>query len=556
MKQVNLKQGSEEWLQHRRTHFNASDASAMLGLSKLTKRNELLRIMQTGNGKEFSDYVQKMVLDKGHDVEEKARPIAEQMIDEPLFPITGVNGVLSASFDGLTILFDIVFEHKQWNEELAGQVKNNIVPDTHMPQLQQQQLLVSGADFCLFVVSNGTKEKLENTKVYPCKEWFKRINDGWKQFEKDLSDYEHVEHKEKPLPAVVQELPHLVLKIKGGVDQTNLPKVQETILHFISSINTNLDTDEDFANAENIVKFCGEAEKQLEETKKNALSETQSIDEAMKTIDYLKLELRSKRLMLDKLVKTRKAQIKDALALNAKAELNDLIAKINNEVTPLCIEINSIDVNTPLKNKRTMASLHNAMATYIAEVKIQINNQATIVSTNLRTFNEMKNGYEFLFADIVQNSQLEQSIFKSVMQSKINDYKQQEANRLEQERKIIAEQERVKAEKTAQAKLDAERLANRLEQERLNNQRLAQERAAQEQLEEARLAEQLKNKSVKTEAVNVALTFDAIKTFFKGLEVIHEDLGHLLLSSNVHGQQKAIVNIKLAILTIEKEEKK
>ena len=41
----------------------------MLGLSKSTTRNELLRIKHSGMAKEFSDWVQRNVLDKGHAVE-------------------------------------------------------------------------------------------------------------------------------------------------------------------------------------------------------------------------------------------------------------------------------------------------------------------------------------------------------------------------------------------------------------------------------------------------------------------------------------------------------
>jgi len=53
----NFNQGSDAWLAFRAKKHGASEAAAMLGISKLTTRNELLRLKHTGVGKEFSDYV-------------------------------------------------------------------------------------------------------------------------------------------------------------------------------------------------------------------------------------------------------------------------------------------------------------------------------------------------------------------------------------------------------------------------------------------------------------------------------------------------------------------
>ena len=43
MKTLQLNQGSKEWHEHRSTHWNASDAPAILGCSPYKSRSELLR---------------------------------------------------------------------------------------------------------------------------------------------------------------------------------------------------------------------------------------------------------------------------------------------------------------------------------------------------------------------------------------------------------------------------------------------------------------------------------------------------------------------------------
>ena len=83
MKIHELTQGSDEWAALRLTHHGASEAAAMLGLSKKTTRSELLRIKHTGMPKEFSDWVQKNILDYGHEVEAMARPIIEGLFPAP-----------------------------------------------------------------------------------------------------------------------------------------------------------------------------------------------------------------------------------------------------------------------------------------------------------------------------------------------------------------------------------------------------------------------------------------------------------------------------------------
>jgi len=45
---INVKQGTKEWLNLRMGHFTASEAPAMMGVSKYQKRDELLTMKKTG----------------------------------------------------------------------------------------------------------------------------------------------------------------------------------------------------------------------------------------------------------------------------------------------------------------------------------------------------------------------------------------------------------------------------------------------------------------------------------------------------------------------------
>src|SRR5258707_9268559 len=139
---------------------------------------------------------------------------------------------------------EIAYEHKQWNEMLAGSVAKGILPEGHMPQCQQI-LRVTGAKKVIFVVADGPADNMISMEVFPDAEWFARILAGWEQFQKDLSAYQPRELVEKPQAEAIIRLPALVVQIRGEVITSNLPQFQEAAKTFIATIKTDLKTDDD-----------------------------------------------------------------------------------------------------------------------------------------------------------------------------------------------------------------------------------------------------------------------------------------------------------------------
>ena len=200
MKTHDVQQGSAEWLAHRAQHFNASDAPAMMGCSPHMTRTELLRLKKTGITAEVDPATQRR-FDDGHRFEALARPLAEKIVGEDLYPVTGTNGELSASFDGLTLMEDVAFEHKTLNAELRecmeGQDEGPRLPLHYRVQMEQQ-LIVSGAGRVLFMASEWKGDELveERHCWYASDKALRaQIIAGWQQFAVDL-----VSFTPKPLP--------------------------------------------------------------------------------------------------------------------------------------------------------------------------------------------------------------------------------------------------------------------------------------------------------------------------------------------------------------------
>lgn len=475
MQTLNLLQSSPEWHEFRAKHFGASEAAAMLGISKNLSRNDLLLYKKTGKSKEYSDWVQKNILDYGHEVEALAREVLESELGEDLYPVTCSNDwMLSASCDGLTLDGKIAFEHKQNNAELFDFiVQNGNLPDTHMPQCQQI-LLVTGAQKVIFVCSDGTASNRVTIEILPDQSWFDRIEKGWEQFAKDLQNFEPRELAEKPEPAAIMQLPALSIQIKGEVTVSNLPQFKAAAETFIAKINTDLQTDEDFVNAEATVKFCDETEKKLESAKAAAIVQTASIDELMRTINFIKESIRTKRLTLEKLVKTQKETIKNKIVEDGFFLCEKHADSIHDEFKQihfLQICTNNIlskkNLESACKNKRTLASLHNAVDTEVAAIKIELDDIARVIRKNITHLPEDLS----LFRDLQSIITKPEDDFKLLVESRLAEQKRkQEEEKQRAEAAIKAAEDRAKkqAEEAAQRAIsEAKAAADKAQAEKL-----------------------------------------------------------------------------------------
>jgi len=446
MEILNLVQGSIEWLKEKEDHFSASEAPAMMGESTYQKRDDLLKVKATKEVKPVDNSTQQL-FDKGHAAEAAIRPHIEDLIGQELYPATGKKTIaglpLLASFDGLTMAEDINFEHKLFNKLLFQNVQNEVLPIQYQIQCEQQ-MMISGAEKTIFVVSDGTPENMAYMWYEPSPELQAKIINGWTQFSYDLERYEGKPETVAPEAKAIMELPAINIVIDGQVKSSNLEVYQQNASAFIAAINTDLKTDEDFANAEKTVKFCGEAEKKLELVKAQALEQTADISKLFRTIDKISEEMRAKRLTLTKSVATEKSNIKLKIAMEAKNELDEHARGLNESLSGTYVAVAS-DFNAAMKGKKTVASLQSAANDEVARCKIEINQTAEKVRANLKVV-DANQEYKFLFNDLSLIVYKDYDDFALLVGSRISTHKQQEAEKLEAERERIRKEEEQKAQ--------------------------------------------------------------------------------------------------------------
>ncbi len=402
MKVFDVIQGSPAWLALRAGYRCASEAPVMMAASSRTKRSELVRMKATGDEKDYSDWVQKNLLDKGHEVEALARTLLEADIGEDLYPTVGVSDddTMLASLDGFTMDEATIFEHKMWSRALAAAIESGLTEFPNGEEWQlEHQLLVSGAERVLFVCSDGTRERRVMMEYRPIPGRAQKLVAGWKQFDEDVAGYQHVEVLPPATGKAIAELPALTVELVGEVRSSNLPAFRQGALAFIASINTDLQTDQHFADAEKAVKFCDDAEKRIALVKQQALSQTASIDELFRTMDDISEGLRQKRLTLDKLVTTRKATIREDIRREGVEAFITHVRGLNHRIGKPYMPVVAVDFPGVMKGKKTILSLRDAVATELARVKIEANEIADRIQVNLTTLSTLAAGYETLFPD-------------------------------------------------------------------------------------------------------------------------------------------------------------
>ena len=455
-----LVQGTPLWHQHRQSHLNASEAPAMVGISKYQSRADLLKQRATGVTADV-DVATEVLFANGHKFEAQAREWAAEIIGAPLFPITAsavVDGLpLSASYDGATAEGDTVWEHKTLSAELAKSLDAGVIPDQYKPQMVQQMLILE-ASKCLFMASNGDRKTMRSA-------WYEydpakgaKLIAAWKQFQADLAEYQHIEVLPPVTAAPVMSLPTLFIQARGEITKTNMPDFKAQVTEFISTLNMTPATDQEFADGKDIAKRLRELAVKMKERKADMLAQTATIGKVATEIDYLAEVVNASALKLEKAVEREENSRKLKIVMEGKTALAEHVVKLNTLLGAPYMPVITADFADAIKGKRLIAAMENAVATLLANKKIEANEVADRIGTNLLVMADHAE-YAFLFSDLTQLILKAPDDFVLAVQARIQAHVVAEAKWLEGERDRIRLEEQQKAEAAARDKVEAERAA-------------------------------------------------------------------------------------------------
>jgi len=443
-----LAQGSPEWHAHRAAHFNASDAPAMLGCCPFQTRTQLLHRLFTGVTPEVDAATQRR-FDDGHRFERLCRPLAAKIIGESLYPVTGSEGRLSASFDGLTMDESTAFEHKGLNKDLAALIVGDFAA-VHLPKhyrvQMEQQLMVSGAQRVLFMASQWDGADLVDSRH--C--WYEsdvrlraEIMAGWAQLAEDLAAYvPPAPVALAPVANPVEALPSVTVTVTGEITlRENFAAFEVALTDFLEHrLIRKPTTDQDFADLDLQIKAMKGAESALINAEGQMLAQILSIDNAIRRKDTLLKLVRDNRLLAEKLLTSEKERRRGEIVAGGIAALRDHIAALNTRLGKPFMPQVPADFGGVIKGKRNLEAMEDAVASELARAKIAANEIADRIQVNMTAIAEA--GQPGLFADIA-----------ALVLKAPEDCAAQIAHRLAAEQKRMEDQRaKIQAEEEAKAR--------------------------------------------------------------------------------------------------------
>ena len=467
MKTAQMTQGSDDWHAHRAKHYNASDAPAMMGVSKYMKRDDLVALYATGVMPEIDEYTQK-IFDDGHRFEALARPLAEDFIGEELSPVIATEGEYSASLDGATFAGTINFEHKSLNDEIRN---CTAAADLHMMyrvQMEHQNLCSPSTEKTLFMASCW-----DDSDQLIDKRWFwyepdlalrQRIIDGWAQFAEDVKNYKAPEPTKTVVGDPVAVLPMPAVIAEGKLVQSNIGQITPRFDAYLAGVNTELTTDQHFADATENAKTCRIMAKKLRSVADSVIAQMSSVAEVDSILRQYEKKMDAMGLQLEKLVKAEKEAIKQRAIVNAQTAYKDHCDALEVKLDGLEFPCPPPEFGAAIKGVRTVESMQSRINDALAAGKAEATRNANELTAKLAFIREAIKGNEHLF-----NVQL-------LIANDTDHIKLQITTAIDAEQKRIAEKvaEAKKADehKEAQIKADAE-AAKQREAERKEAERLA-----------------------------------------------------------------------------------
>ena len=345
-----------------------------------------------------------------------------------------------------------------------------------------------------------------------------------------VDDFDFEAVKLPPVGATVENLPALFVEVEGRVVSTNLDAFRLAAADFLARLPTVYETDQDFADAEQAIKACKEAEDRLDMVKRQAQAQAVSIDEVFRTIDAIREDIRQARLPMEKSVKAEKENRKAELVGAAMTKLAAHVASLNARIGGEWMPIVDGGFAESIRGLKSLSIMKAKIGEAMDKAKLSASEIAYRIGINRRSVDDMS-----LVPDFALLCTKFPDDFNVIVAVRKQARSNAEANRLAEERMRIRAEEEARVRYQVAAEAEAARIAaiakDRAEQDEAR--RLADEARAQ-----AALAEK--------EAVKVEADHDLAET----VAVAAIATARTLSSDHVADAGKMVADTETATMTI------
>lgn len=177
--EVNLEQGSQEWLTFRRRYRMASETPAILGISPWQNRSSVRAFKVSG-----ATQSDNLAMARGREQEPLARAKYEELTGELMRPAVFIDGDYGASLDGISIDGQTIIEIKTpfnaSSDRFTLANRGEVALYDYMQV--QHQLMVTGAAKCDFLLWNHENQSFLSIEIPPAQGSWDEIRAAWDEF--------------------------------------------------------------------------------------------------------------------------------------------------------------------------------------------------------------------------------------------------------------------------------------------------------------------------------------------------------------------------------------
>jgi len=179
MIEVNLEQGSVEWLAFRRRYRMASETPAILGISPWSSRASIRGFKVSG-----ATPSDNPAMARGRQQEPIARAKYEEITGEIMRPAVFLDGDYGASLDGISLdgktLIEIKCPFNVSSDRFAMLARSEVAEYDFMQV--QHQLMVTNAERCDYLLWNYETQSFSSIRISPDAAAWAKIRSAWDEF--------------------------------------------------------------------------------------------------------------------------------------------------------------------------------------------------------------------------------------------------------------------------------------------------------------------------------------------------------------------------------------
>jgi hypothetical protein len=194
---------------------------------------------------------------------------------------------------------------------------------------------------------------------------------------------------------------NIIIKLSGEIQSSNFNEWQEMFFDEIKSFKQELETDNDFHQAGENIKWLQSAEKALKSAKDSAIRQASDIEKLFGEIDEVISQARDIRLILQRQIKSRKLEIKDNVAIEGVVKMTELLALQSDDFNLLdnSMFTNKENFLSAMSGSRGIEGTKKAVDTLCSTFGHQISQRALEVQNKATIIDALAFRYSALFQD-------------------------------------------------------------------------------------------------------------------------------------------------------------